>query len=566
MFLKDYERKVILEKEGRNRRKTLWSWLKDKTDLEGPEEVKGLGDYWNDPSWTIRMFPERLRPQQGLTRRKMRALKSGSRPTRRCCRMTWRTLRRKASLSWSARRTLRGNTTSATKSPDAARVKTYPRSIATSVRTKDDSRRLKRDEVKERKQKEKEQKQEQLKQLKNLKRSEIMEKLKKLQELTGNEQLAFSHNDLKGDFDPGQHDQLMQKFFGDEYYGGAEDEKPQFEADEELEEHWNWDTWTGEDREKGGGEEGEYNASGPHCDDDNFIMDADYDPKVITQSKPVFDPQSKSFEQYLDEYYKLDYEDIIDDLPCRFRYRQVLPNDFGLSTEEILHADDTELNQWASLKKTCMFRSDKEESSDLHNYKIKAKNVKRKKEILSSVYSEAAKELEDAKNKKRTDHLKTQNGESTSVMDSTEETLVTLKEAGDDNEEEEEEVLIPKMKQDEESEVAAAEKPVRNRTERTKWPKAKLKSSAGRRPSSGGLAGVRIGGREFSQQRLKAYGLNPKRLFFRQLGRQRRKDQEKDGQAEKQGVRRHLRNIPTVQSCALSVEDISHPQNVRIFK
>lgn len=37
-----------------------------------------------------------------------------------------------------------------------------------------------------------------------------MEKLRKLQELTGNAQLAFSQTDLEGDFDPEQHDQLMQ--------------------------------------------------------------------------------------------------------------------------------------------------------------------------------------------------------------------------------------------------------------------------------------------------------------------------------------------------------------------
>ena len=57
---------------------------------------------------------------------------------------------------------------------------------------------------------EKEQKQEQLKQLKNLKRGEIVQKLQKLKELTGNQQLAFSQGDLEGDFDPSQHDALMQ--------------------------------------------------------------------------------------------------------------------------------------------------------------------------------------------------------------------------------------------------------------------------------------------------------------------------------------------------------------------
>ena len=53
----------------------------------------------------------------------------------------------------------------------------------------------------------------------------------------------------------------------------------------------------------------------------------------------------------MDELYGLDYEDMIGDMTCRFKYRQVAPNDYGLSTDDIINTEDGNLAKLVSLKK-----------------------------------------------------------------------------------------------------------------------------------------------------------------------------------------------------------------------
>lgn len=70
-----------------------------------------------------------------------------------------------------------------------------------------------------------------------------------------------------------------------------------------------------------------------------------------SQEAPVLDPAkfNETLSQDLDEYYKLDCEDVIGDMPCRYKYRQVPACDYGLTLEEVLTMISTDIDKYLLL-------------------------------------------------------------------------------------------------------------------------------------------------------------------------------------------------------------------------
>ncbi|CAG8488441.1 16127_t:CDS:10 [Dentiscutata erythropus] len=215
------------------------------------------------------------------------------------------------------------------------KVATYSRNVVDSVRRSDNKRKIQRQVRSERKNEEKNRKMEELKRLKNLKKKEIFDKLQKIKEITGNETVGFDEVDLEEDFDPEKYDKKVQNIFDSNYYAQEADaDKPEWEEDIE-------DIVKNEQKKKA----------------------------------------KQNFDKYLDEYYQLDYEDIIGDTPTRFKYKQVKPTSFGLTSAEFLLADDKDLNEYVSLKKIAPFRPENLVEKDIKKYSKKKRLQKFRKKL-----------------------------------------------------------------------------------------------------------------------------------------------------------------------------------------
>ncbi|KAH7698607.1 Krr1 family protein [Aphelenchoides avenae] len=285
--------------------------------------------------------------------------------------------------------------------PDQEFIKTYPRTVQSSLRKPESKNKEQRQKKKARKEEKKRKAKEEIRELRAMKRAEIEEKLRKLKEATGDDSVPLSVEDLEKDFDPADYDRRMHEIFAQEYYekGDEEAEKPVFsdmssDADsnyDEMEIRQADDEEQGDDQNGAGDvdereEEEAADEPGPSRRDKKKKRKRNTKfREAVARQKPVFDPNEKTFDEYFKEYYALDYEDIIaDDLVTKFKYRSVPANSFGLTTEEILTADDKQLNAWVSVRKCSQYRSEQEEKLDQMAYERKAKNVEKKQKIFMS--------------------------------------------------------------------------------------------------------------------------------------------------------------------------------------
>lgn len=96
-----------------------------------------------------------------------------------------------------------------------------------------------------------------------------------------------------------------------------------------------------------------------------------------------------------------DCEDVVGDMPIKFHYVETEPNDYGLTAEELLMADDEELDKWIRLNDAIKPRTKDEEERLKRKFDRRRDDIELKKKIFKSIYQpeSATDEIDETKPK-----------------------------------------------------------------------------------------------------------------------------------------------------------------------
>lgn len=271
--------------------------------------------------------------------------------------------------------------------PNSAEIVSYARTQATLRRGKTNLRKRARDKKNALKEQEKHEIEQALQKKKAAKVNKVIDRLAKIKEAVGNDiddaviERVFGDSLLNDDFDDADWDGKMSEIFNEQYYD-SEMVKPEWDEDDEImaeyhkkgeEEDDEDEAEEGEDlpEDDGADEEGAEETD----DQPKTKKDKLKEKKAAKKEKESLKEKAKKIveanttkiqEEVEEERGRLREDDV------KFKYREVSPESYGLTTRDIFLADDQELNQYFSIKKFAPYRPKEQALKD------KRKHTKKK--------------------------------------------------------------------------------------------------------------------------------------------------------------------------------------------
>lgn len=256
--------------------------------------------------------------------------------------------------------------------PNAATIVSYARTQATLRRSETSSRRRKRDEEKQVKEVEKTEKEKSIQKKKKEKihkLTDVLEQLKKEYGSDINQDMVKKITDtlLNSDFKENEWDTVVSELFNEEFYG--QKGKPTWDEDDEVMADFYKEKQQA-DGEEETHEEGFNEEESSKKSRKEKLKDKKLQKKGKRELEEIVEDAVEQNKISIIEEVEKDNEErksrarTKDEQQLKFRYREVSPESFGLSTREIFAADDTQLNQFIGLKKFAPYRAKEQRMKD----------------------------------------------------------------------------------------------------------------------------------------------------------------------------------------------------------
>ncbi|OJA19430.1 hypothetical protein AZE42_02260 [Rhizopogon vesiculosus] len=253
--------------------------------------------------------------------------------------------------------------------PDAATIKSFPRTIASTVRRTDTTRKDARERKKQRQEEELEKKREEVRRLKALKMKEVRRKLERIGREAGVEidpnAEAFKEFDLDADWDPDAHDKQMAGLYGEGDDSDIDQEKPVWDDDVDVDDivppSQPAESSSSSNKKKKKKKKSKDKDNNEDEGVDIDAMDADVERTYGDEEEwdGTEEMRKRKLDEYMDEVYGLEFNDMVAGMPTRFKYATTAPQTFALTPAEVLMATDQDLNQYVSVKRYAPYRAEK---------------------------------------------------------------------------------------------------------------------------------------------------------------------------------------------------------------